>query len=390
MFELLWFLLPIAAASGWWAAKRDSEREHRLAKYLGLRYLFAEKPEKTIDALSDLLFDADQDTLQLELTLGSALRKRGEVDRAIEIHAQLAHKLDLSPDFRAQAQFALAEDYLAAGLLDRAESLFRDLTHEPSLTTLSLAYLVRIYEQEREWLQAIATLLRWQEHTPTTQHIEMAHCYCELAEIALRKSDYYSARSWLDQAINADAQCARASLLFAHIALIEHDYQAAITALSQIQTQQPALLPETLAGLQRAYSAIDAPHAYIDWLQKAYQRWPSALLVNELALQLALHHRIDDAILFLKNRLVEHPNFQELATYLHLRSMTQSNSQDIELVMQTHANMVDHYARYQCQHCGFITRTLHWRCASCQQWNTAQPAADVTLRCLVIPPAPQS
>jgi lipopolysaccharide biosynthesis regulator YciM len=28
---------------------------------------------------------------------------------------------------------------------------------------------------------------------------------------------------------------------------------------------------------------------------------------------------------------------------------------------------------YQCDHCGFSARALHWQCPSCKRWGTVQP-----------------
>ncbi|MEZ5583388.1 MAG: hypothetical protein R3F37_12160 [Candidatus Competibacteraceae bacterium] len=55
MLELLWLLLPVAAASGWWAAKREQTNWNnvRLGQtdcFKGLNYLLDDQPDKAIDA----------------------------------------------------------------------------------------------------------------------------------------------------------------------------------------------------------------------------------------------------------------------------------------------------------------------------------------------------
>jgi lipopolysaccharide biosynthesis regulator YciM len=47
------------------------------------------------------------------------------VERAIRIHQNLLAREELAPEHREQALLALAQDYLRAGLLDRAEGLFQ-------------------------------------------------------------------------------------------------------------------------------------------------------------------------------------------------------------------------------------------------------------------------
>ena len=70
------------------------------------------------------LMDANADTIETHFALGALYRRRGEVERAIRIHQNLLAREALAPEHREQALLALAQDYLRAGLLDRAEGSF--------------------------------------------------------------------------------------------------------------------------------------------------------------------------------------------------------------------------------------------------------------------------
>ncbi|MDY6992503.1 MAG: lipopolysaccharide assembly protein LapB, partial [Pseudomonadota bacterium] len=132
MIELLWLLLPIAAASGWLVAKqRDMPQSmHPLSPYYfkGLNYLLNEEPDKAIDAFIKII-EIDNETVETHLALGALFRRRGEVNRAIRIHQNLIARPALSPQQRFSAMLELSQDYYRAGLLDRAEYLFQELTH---------------------------------------------------------------------------------------------------------------------------------------------------------------------------------------------------------------------------------------------------------------------
>ncbi|MBL8249080.1 MAG: lipopolysaccharide assembly protein LapB, partial [Candidatus Competibacter sp.] len=90
MMELLWLLLPVAAASGWWVARREYAGKRngatvRNAEYFkGLNYLIDDKPDQAIEVFTRMA-DVDRDTAETHLTLGNLFRRRGEVDRAIHI-----------------------------------------------------------------------------------------------------------------------------------------------------------------------------------------------------------------------------------------------------------------------------------------------------------------
>jgi lipopolysaccharide biosynthesis regulator YciM len=132
MYELALLLLPVAAASGWWAARRSARREAENcadpdpAYFRGLNYLLNEQPDKAIDVFIKLL-EVDNETVETHLALGNLFRRRGEVDRAIRIHQNLIARSGLNRDQKALALLELGQDYMRAGLFDRAESLFSEL-----------------------------------------------------------------------------------------------------------------------------------------------------------------------------------------------------------------------------------------------------------------------
>ena len=124
-------LLPVAAASGWWLAKRDERRKQEESVqgllypdyFKGLNYLINEQPDKAIEVFVKML-EVDTETVETHFALGSLFRRRGEVDRAIRIHQNLIARPTLTPEQCNQALLELGEDYLRAGWFDRAESLF--------------------------------------------------------------------------------------------------------------------------------------------------------------------------------------------------------------------------------------------------------------------------
>jgi hypothetical protein len=63
--------------------------------------------------------------------LGNLFRRRGETERAIRVHQNLVQRPDLPSDQKTQAMFELGQDYLKAGLLDRAEETFNQLVSGP-------------------------------------------------------------------------------------------------------------------------------------------------------------------------------------------------------------------------------------------------------------------
>ncbi|MBV8062755.1 MAG: hypothetical protein JOY51_04120, partial [Nevskia sp.] len=157
MFDstMAWLLLPLGMALGWaWARRRGAEgaprsREDAAAGLGGL-----DSDDQAIAALSHAA-DADPAAAELQLTLGALFRKRGEIDRAIRLHETLQARGDLPQNVADAARIELAQDYLKAGLLDRAESLLQGMEGSSPQLAGALELLLDLYEQARDWPQAL-------------------------------------------------------------------------------------------------------------------------------------------------------------------------------------------------------------------------------------------
>ena len=77
----------------------------------------------------------------------------------------------------------------------------------------SLRYLKDIYEREKDWEKAIKVADRLQTVSRQPMGKDIAHYYCELAELAWSKGRIRHAFSELKRALKVDPNCARVSLL---------------------------------------------------------------------------------------------------------------------------------------------------------------------------------
>ena len=200
---LLAGLFIVAAATGWAFARfGDRAREEPpaapiSADYLrGLNLVLNRQTDEALE-LFVRMAKVDDETLETHFALGHLFRRRGEVDRAIRVHQNLLARPNLNEAQRHQALFSLAQDYLGAGLFDRAEKLFSELTDSPTLARAALEHLVDIYERESEWSKAIEAH-RQLEVLSGEKSSRVAHYYCELAEQARVEGDlvFHSRYDW--------------------------------------------------------------------------------------------------------------------------------------------------------------------------------------------------
>jgi lipopolysaccharide biosynthesis regulator YciM len=383
----LWWLLPIPViffALGWIAARIDIKhllRESRalpMSYFRGLNFLLNEQPDKAIESFIEVV-KVDPQTVELHFALGSLFRRQGEIDRAIRMHQNLLDRPDLPADKRQAAHFELAQDYHRAGLLDRAEELFTRLDGSP-FEHPSLAFLLSIYEQEKDWPKAKTVSRRMEALAKQPYHKEIAHYDCEQAQAALIKSDYAATRRHLDEALAEYKACARATLIAGDMAAQQGDYGAAIETWQRIETQNPAFLSLAADRLVDAYRRTGTTAQGLRVLRTYQQQYPSLDLLNTVfALTLAEEGPAAAAAL-IKDELAKNPTLLGLDRLLEaqLAAAPADRRHDLELVKQLVGQHIKRLGMYKCDHCGFRARQYYWRCPGCGKWETYSPRRTET------------
>lgn len=382
---LWWLLLPLAAASGWWIARRGGERVGSMrisdlatSYFRGLNYLLNEQPDKAIEVFLKIA-EVDRDIVETHLALGNLFRRRGEVDRAIRFHQNLVSRPGLSEQQRTHALLELGEDYMRAGLLDRAEDLFSELTsigaHEPS----ALRHLLAIYQQEKDWDQAITTAKQLEAVSSDTMATEIGQFQCEQAELAHASGDLKSARGHLQKALKTDPKSVRASMLLGRMAIEAGDCEAAIKAFTQIEHQDVDYIPEILDPLEMCFKHSGNEAGFREWLQHIIQRYDGISPVLALASVIEQEEGERAAAAFMSDQLRQRPSVRGLDCLIRLNlSGTAGEVRDNLMILRDLTGMLlQGKPVYRCSNCGFGARSHHWQCPSCKNWKSVKPIHGV-------------
>lgn len=380
MDELLWLLLPVAAASGWAFAKHESKNNQGKVPDLssdyfkGLNYLLNEQTDKAIECFVRML-EVDSDTVEIHLAVGNLFRQRGEVDRAIRIHQNLISRPTLSKSQRAYALLELALDYMRAGLFDRAETLCQELIDMEMHTGRALTLLSDIYQQEKEWDQAINVTQLLQDETGRPMEKAIAQFHCELAEQARDRGDAAVAQRRLDQALKIDPDCVRASMIRGEIASAAGEYREAIRAYHQVERQDPEYLPEVIPALVRCYRKQGDEGDLLDYLQRLYEDRGGATVLLSFVEVIEQQRGRAEALSYLKQHLHDNPSLRAVARLIEMDTNTvdQGVRDILDLLQDTVAQVLEEKPVYQCTHCGFAGKALHWHCPGCKRWGTVKP-----------------
>ncbi len=371
--EWLFLLLPVAAASGWWLARRAAHRcpdaEREPVFFRGLNYLLNEQPDKAIDVFLKLA-EVDSETVETHLALGALFRRRGEVDRAIRIHQNLVARPNLGAAHRGFALYELGRDYMLAGLFDRAESLFKELVERRLQEERALRALIEIYQAEKEWPKCLETAEALQRSSGESLSTEIAQYHCELAEQCLRDGKPERARSHLLDAQAVDDNCIRASLVQARMELTAGDPETAALLYRRVAQRGPQYLPAMLPGLMECWQRLGRESITVE-LEALFEQHPSPPLMLRLCDAIETERGVAAAREFLVDYLGRHADLSGAERLLALRQQFQQlPSAEDGVLLEVIARQLAAQPVYQCDHCGFEARELHWQCPSCKRWGS--------------------
>lgn len=378
--DLLWLLLPLAAASGWLAARLDHRRRQSKpfdlpsAYFRGLNYLLNEQPDKAIEVFTRVL-EVNSDTVETHLALGNLFRRRGEVERAIRIHQNLIARPTLDRDQRAQALLELGQDYLKAGLYDRAENLFIELTENRAYNEQALRLLLDIYQKEKEWRQAIDACQKLARLSGKNYGSIIAHYYCELADAASAAGSHRDAMHLVKQAIAADKDCVRATILQGNIEAEQGRYRDAIRIWRRVEEQDIELLGEVAGRIAHAFRKLDDAAGLYEFFGALAERHDHVSVMLVLADIIQARDGVKAAEAFVVDWLRRHPTVEGLYRLIDISlwKAGERDKQDLFLLKHIIGELRSREAAYICQHCGFEGKTLHWLCPGCNQWGTIRP-----------------
>lgn len=385
MQDLIWLLLPVAAAIGWFAARRSKGKVGQCAdsilgaEYIkGLNFLLNEQQDKAIDVFIRML-EVNSDTVETHNALGNLFRKRGEVDRAIRIHQNLISRTSLSPEQRTDAVLELGQDYMKAGLFDRAEGLFRELIDGNVHLSTVLPLLLDIYQQEKDWENAIsiASQMGFVGEQPAKSVI--AQFYCELAGNARARQDLDGAHKYLKSAKEYNPHCARVWLIQANIARQQGDYRAALDAFEQVVERDIELLPEILDDMHACHETLATVDVFIEYLHDAISRYAGISPVLTLAGIMSREEGNESAARFIAGELGKRPSVRGLSRFIDL-SLSRSEGaahENLLILKNITDQLLENKPVYSCRDCGFHGRALHWQCPGCKHWNTIKPIHGV-------------
>ncbi len=385
-----WWLLviPVVFGLGWMAARFDlkhllSDAANLPRSYFkGLNFLLNEQPDKAIDAFIEVV-KLDPETTELHFALGSLFRRRGETERAIRVHQNLLNRADLPVAERDHAMYELGQDFLKAGLLDRAEQTFTSI--EAGLyQTEAERSLLTIFQTEKDWNRSIKTALTLEAAGSPSLRKEISQFHCELAAEALHRGDAAGARAELAEALKTHSANVRATILLGEVEASAGNHQRALEYYTRVEKQNPVYLPLVAEPIMKAYTALGEPARGAALLVDYLERHPSIDLLDLAYKHLLAAEGIEaaHAVAVKQMRIAPSASATLLLLDAQIAQAAVSESprrEELELMRNLIRQRTRNLPRYTCHNCGFRARLFYWQCPGCGHWESYAPRRTETL-----------
>lgn len=373
------FVIPVVFGLGWVSARYDlkhllSESANLPRSYFrGLNFLLNEQPDQAIDAFIEVV-KLDPETTELHFALGSLFRRRGETERAIRVHQNLLSREDLPSNERDHALYELGQDFLKAGLLDRAEQTFQ-LLCDGTYALGAQRALLTIFEIEKDWSQAIAVAQRIESMGAPALSKEISHFHCELAQEALQRKDLVGARNALELALKCCPQNVRAAILRGDVDMACGETGHALEHWQCVEQQNPAYLPLVAEKLMQGYTALGRAAQGAELLMRYVDQYSSNDLLDVAYKHVAELRGLDAAHALTRMQMQKSPNLAGMVRLIdaQIAVAIEPRKGELELMRSLIKQRTKNLPRYTCQNCGFRARLFYWQCPGCSGWETYAP-----------------
>ncbi len=380
MLSLLWFLLPVAAAAGWFAGRRSSTT--RPEAFWNYSADFHENLNELLnrtgdlpDGLFDKLSNTDRDTADTHIALGNLYRRRGDTNRAILLHESLLDRPELGDQVHSAALLELAQDYDSAGLHDRSEQTLRKLINSKKRLSDAYAALQQLHERESDWHLAIEVADETQRVTGEDRSSIIAHYYCELASAARLKGNVADAKKHATQALQRSAVSTRAHMLLAELASSDANHEQALTHYTQVESLRPELMPAIIDARFDALIKTGDESALRAFIDRIRDRRNAYSVVRTTRSVIEKIDGLKQADRFFKKQILQRPSLKGLRDWAQdqVAISKPDEREKVQIIFTMLDTVVEDKATYHCGRCGFQGNELHWRCPSCSNWDTIQP-----------------
>lgn len=340
--------------------------------FQALAFMLGEQTDRALEVFLELA-GRETETVELHFALGNLFRRKGEIERATLIHQNLIARPTLSRAQRDLALKELGQDYLSAGLYDRAEKIFGDLIDLKTHQVEAARSLILIYEQQQDWEQAAALRRRLEWLQGTNERKVIAQYYCEIALKAQLRDDEAAAREALSEARRNDRESPRVRLMMAQAASRAGDTRRAVREYREVLEHESGLAEIVLPELAELFPQGAHDEAFDGLVRDLLKKEPKALLPVAVAGLLHEPLRCPSVL-----EAIEQEMERLISPLSEHDTWPLKGSHEVRAILiWLLSDWLERRLLYQCSSCGFSAHELYWHCPGCRGWDTMRMRSDV-------------
>ena len=335
--------------------------------YRGLNYLLNNEDDKALKIFTDLI-DVDSSTIETHLALGGVYRRRGEFDKAILIHQNLLSRPNLDKSIKNQSLYELSKDFFSAGLYDKSEKILLNLKSNKSYYESCNEYLLLTYELSKDWDKAITFSkdLKSEIIRNKSREILIAQYYCEKAMDYLKDEQLNKTITVLKKAVDVNKNCTRAYKLLFELNIdsnpeLAFDY---LRSLVQIDSNFILIVSNDILRLSSTHQNSSLDKKIYDMILKLSTPTLFSPDIYEFMFNYNKFETPSDYISSINANL-----FTGIYDNLYKnRNHNQSFQNDLLSIIK------ENYLSFNCNNCGYSSKSYIWQCPSCNSWETIEPS----------------
>ena len=367
-------LLILILISYFWLKSRKKETIPSPRLYIDALKALVEGDEKMAFQRFKQAVTEDTENVDAYLKLGDLFRKKGQVEKALQIHNELTLRYGLSEEVRIEVLKSLAEDYLWAKDWEKAVSILNDILKSDNRNLWAKRKLLACYEELSSWEEAFKL-----REELSKDKLEKEKNYPVLAlykvyqgnELASR-GEYHKSRLLYKEALHFDEKCVPAYIYLGEAYISDRRPEEAIVhwkKLLEVTPQSGYLIFDRLEEVLFELGSYNEMAEIYDRLLKDNPKDIKAL--HSLATIYEKMGRFEQAKQSYKRILEIEPGY--LPAHLNLIKIYQETSQLEKAknsLEELSAKLGKRGELFLCSKCGHKSEEPLWRCPNCKEWNS--------------------
>lgn len=333
--------------------------------FMSVNYLLNRQTHEAVDVFKKRVNHSGYN-FETYLALGNLYRHEGKLDEAIHVHETIIAQKLLKQKFRSRALYELANDYLQAGILDKAEQIFIEISSIEAYKEKSQRALLDIYQQLSDWPRAIQIAEELANHDSAMWSLIMQF-HCEMIDSHLNTHDYRQVLAYITRAQSVDAKHPRLMLGKVRYYFAIACYQLSVEAIHDLCRVEP-----TYVLLVYTYLYECCKQQSTDFIEQIVPLLNASGSVSiTLDVCLFLLERMEANVVFdqIVKPVLTNQSLPKCLTALY-NGTIDTNQISYHDLLSVLALSVEKKLPYNCQVCGFSAQNFYWKCPSCRTWST--------------------